>query len=99
MELGQGEKDRSRALLEEGLTLARNIGHKRSVALMLNILGELARIEGDHGQAMAHNAESLALSRELGNRDGVLMSLHNCGFGPSITPPLLIAQRLRRVDS
>ena len=50
-------------LLEESLTLARNLGDKALIPVALNTLGELVCRQGDHEVARALNDEGLAISR------------------------------------
>jgi len=45
----------------------------------LNNLGNVAYDQGDLASARALNEESLAISRELGDRDGIASSLHSLG--------------------
>jgi Tfp pilus assembly protein PilF len=52
-------------LLEKSLALARGLDDKRLIALSLNGFGDLARVQGDEGQAMKFYEESLGLFGEI----------------------------------
>jgi non-specific serine/threonine protein kinase len=74
-----GDRARSRALLEEGLALARAIDYRLFLARILQDLGRIAR-EVDHGLAGARRLyeEALALSRESGDPRNTALAL--CGL-------------------
>jgi predicted ATPase/class 3 adenylate cyclase len=75
----QGEYDRARALLDEGLALCRAHDDRRGIAAALNNLGVVARRQGDFDRASALLKESLAIRRELGDDHGIASSLNNLG--------------------
>ena len=53
---------------------------QRGIALSLHALGEVALAQGDHEQAGVRFAESLARSRELGDKLSVAPVLNNLGL-------------------
>ena len=61
------------------LSLDRQRGHSRSVAGDLLNLGELARLRGDFGVAVGYYDDSLAVLREIGDRDQQALALSNLG--------------------
>ena len=77
--LGQGDLDRSVALLEEGLDLYRELGDEVGVAIVLVELGQAVRAQGDRDRAEALSEEGLALSRKLGERNAVAIALNTLG--------------------
>src|SRR5260370_593320 len=68
---------RAGALLQESLTLLRDLGDARGIASALHNLAAVTRDAGDWQRAADLHAESLALWRELGDRWGVAASLHD----------------------
>lgn len=56
------------------------MGGKWHVALALNVLGDVARCEGDYDRAGALYGESISLFREADVRFGMASSLHNLGY-------------------
>ena len=75
----QGDYTKARALFEEGLVLAREIGDRPLIAYFLNSLGLLAQEQGDYTGARALFKESLALRREIGYKVGIPASLAGLG--------------------
>jgi predicted ATPase/DNA-binding CsgD family transcriptional regulator len=71
-----GDRPRGRALLEEGLALARAVDHRPFTARILQDLGRIAR-EDDHDLAGARRLgeEALALMREAGDPRGMALVL------------------------
>lgn len=65
---------------EEGLAMLRKVDDQPGVAQALNILGELARLQGDLERAEAAYEETLAIAREIGDslREG--LQILNLGF-------------------
>jgi predicted ATPase len=73
------EPIRRRSLLEESLTLFREIGDKFGVAeCLLQLLSDV-QDEGDYGQALGFAEEHLALRREIGDDDGIAAGLADLG--------------------
>lgn len=68
------------ALLEESLTLQRDLADPYLLSDTLDTLGDTAYFSGDHPRARALHDESLALRRGLGDRWGVAMSLNSLGW-------------------
>jgi non-specific serine/threonine protein kinase len=65
---------------EESLTLFRELDHKAGTAHSLNMLGELARLDGDYGRAGKLYEECLTLSCETGNKEREALSLGNLSY-------------------
>jgi predicted ATPase/DNA-binding CsgD family transcriptional regulator len=68
------------ALCEEGLALFRELDLKPAIARALNVLGELARLDGDYERAQEVYEEGLAIARETGDRHREAMMLGNLGY-------------------
>jgi predicted ATPase/DNA-binding CsgD family transcriptional regulator len=79
----QSDLDQARALFEESLAGASELGDAWSAARAANALGELSRGEGDYDQAAALYEEALVLSRRIGQSQRVPhllpQVLHNLG--------------------
>src|SRR5215217_4878788 len=69
----------ARALFEEGLAAAREVGNKVGIAWSLGNLGRTARIQGDYARATRLLEESLSVCRDVGDRWGAALSLGNLG--------------------
>jgi non-specific serine/threonine protein kinase len=76
----QGDLARSTALLEEGLTLQRQLGDHSGSCHTLYRLAETAGARGQHAQARVLHEESLALRRTLGDIRGMGASLKSLGI-------------------
>jgi hypothetical protein len=74
----------SRAWLDEGLAIRRELGDERGIADSLNNLGVLAQYEGDHARAAALFEESLLIKRGLGDKQSIANSLHNLATEPAL---------------
>jgi tetratricopeptide (TPR) repeat protein len=72
--------EQAMAFCQEGLSLFRALNHKAGIAQALNILGELARGDGDYSAAQDYYLEALPLTREIGERIRVYMILSNLGY-------------------
>jgi predicted ATPase len=57
-----------RALLEEGLGLAREIGDRRNMIMCFSLLGEVSLQQGDITTARSFIEQSLGLSKEIGDQ-------------------------------
>jgi tetratricopeptide (TPR) repeat protein len=68
------------ALCEEGLALFRELDVKPGIARALNVLGELARLDGDYERAAKVYEECIAVSRETGDRHREAIMLGNLGY-------------------
>lgn len=71
---------RGQARLEEALARFRYLGDDWGTAQMLNLLGDLARSQGNEAGASARYEESLALLRRQGLTGTVPSLLHNLGY-------------------
>jgi non-specific serine/threonine protein kinase len=65
---------------EEGLRLFREMAHKSGITFGVNMLGEIARMDGDYARASRLYEECLALSKEMGNRRHEAISLANLSY-------------------
>jgi tetratricopeptide (TPR) repeat protein len=70
---------RTRALYEEGLAIARAIGKQDLVARFLNNMAIQERHAGNFQVSLRMNQESLAIRREIGDRTNLAVSLNNIG--------------------
>lgn len=71
-----GRYGEARAYLEESLAIARELGDKGRVALVLQPLGMAALGQGDTATARAHLEEALALARGLGNKREIAAAIN-----------------------
>jgi adenylate cyclase len=76
----KGEFRQARELLNEGLTLARHVGDKQTIARAFNNLGLVAYSLGDYSEARALLEESLTLCREIAYKSGISAGLNNLGL-------------------
>lgn len=65
---------------EECLRLFQVLDHKSGIAFGLNMLGELARLDGDYPHAGRLYEECLVLSKEMGNKQREAISLGNLSY-------------------
>jgi hypothetical protein len=72
-----GQRGRALALIEEGRTLYRELGHMSGLALSLRLLGAAYSVDNKLDQAVALLKESAALSRKLGDKGGAGFSALN----------------------
>ncbi|MCD6033051.1 MAG: transcriptional activator domain, partial [Thermomicrobiales bacterium] len=75
----RSDPSHARSILEESLAGARELDDAWCIARAANILGDLARGEGDYDRAMALFEEALTLFRRLGQSLHVPLVLHNLG--------------------
>jgi len=75
----QGDYASARALLDESLSIRRELGDRQGIAWSLNLLGNVAYDQGDYASARTLHEESLSLRRELGDRLGIAWSLNSLG--------------------
>ncbi len=75
----QDDHEYAVALLEQALSLYREIGNAQGIAMCLNNLGNIALDGGDYERATALYEESLTLKRSLGDIWGTAVSLSNLG--------------------
>ena len=75
----EGDLAAARALHEESLAIARELGNRNGVLASLGNLGIVSYELGDFAAARAQFEESLAISRELGDGHTTAMALHRLG--------------------
>ena len=75
----QGNDECATALLEESLTLFRDIGHQYGPAFTLSVLGTVAHAQGNDERATALYEESLGLWTAIGFKWGMATTLHRLG--------------------
>jgi predicted ATPase/class 3 adenylate cyclase len=90
----QGDYLLARSLEEESLTIRREQGDRRGVAIALGTLGIVASEQGDNVSARSLEEESLAIYRELGDRHGIATSLNNLGNRAGEQGDYLLARSL-----
>ena len=73
--MAQGDHDHAVALHEEGMSVYREMGHKKGVSASLRELGFVAYEQGDYERAVRLHEESLTLAREFGTTFGIAWSL------------------------
>jgi predicted ATPase/DNA-binding SARP family transcriptional activator len=74
-----GGTSEGRDLLERSVALLSRFGVRREIAFSLNMLGTVARLQSEYGQARGFLQESLALFRKAGERWGTAYSLSDLG--------------------
>ncbi len=74
----------ARALLDEGLGIARELHHQWSVAWSLHLLGRIAYFENDPVTARSYGEESLALAEAVGDGWLIAWALHLLGLAAYI---------------
>ena len=62
---------REALLWEESLTIRKELGQRRGIAVCLDFLGVVAQEEGRMEQARSFHQQSLAIRLELGDRPGL----------------------------
>jgi len=77
--LEQGDRAGARALLEEALTAARELGPGTAICGALALLGELARAQGDLPAARARYAEEVRVARDRGDRQLIATAVRHVG--------------------
>ena len=75
----QGDYAVAQALLEESLTLYRQLGNQTGIAASLGSLGVVALNQDDYAVARALYEESLIIQRRLGDQTGIANSLNSLG--------------------
>ena len=73
--MAQGDHDHAVALHEEGMSVYREMGHKKGVSASLRELGFVAYEQGDYERAVRLHEESLTLAREFATTFGIAWSL------------------------
>lgn len=67
-------------LIEESLTLFRSLKHQPGMAQTLNIMGEIARFNGDDERARRAYEECLAIAQQTGERRRIVFIFNNLAF-------------------
>ncbi len=67
------------SIAEEALAIFRTVGNKPGMAQVLNIIGEIARVQGDHERAQAAYEACLLVVRETGEARREAMCFNNLG--------------------
>jgi predicted ATPase/DNA-binding SARP family transcriptional activator len=78
-----GDRDEARALCSESLAISRAIGNRWLIALLLRELGQLA-LERDGAGASDLFRESLGITRDLGDQEGIAASLEGLAGAAAI---------------
>jgi DNA-binding NarL/FixJ family response regulator len=73
--LKQGENTRAQSLLQESLSLFREVGSRQNIAQSLFFLARIAALQGNKPAARTNYEESLAIMRELHNEEGIASCL------------------------
>ena len=71
-----GRYAEAQGYLEESLAIARELGHKKGVAVVLQPLAMASLGQGDLAAARGHLEEALVLARELGNKREIAAALN-----------------------
>jgi len=82
----------AQALLDESLSIARDISDRWSEAWVLHLLGRMAYFENDPVRTLALADESLAVAEELGDDWLIAWALHLLGLAAHITGEYPTAQ-------
>jgi predicted ATPase/class 3 adenylate cyclase len=77
--MSQRDVAQAREKMEAALTLFRQLGDRWGTSQALNMMGDIARMQGDYDRANTLYTESLHLYRELGVKRDIPASLHNLG--------------------
>jgi predicted ATPase/class 3 adenylate cyclase len=75
----QGDYASAWRLVEESLSIQRELNDWQGAAFSLNTLGLVAKEQGDYESARAFHEESLSIRRRHGDRMGVSQALNNLG--------------------
>jgi tetratricopeptide (TPR) repeat protein len=84
-ESNRGDRASARQLYEQSLRLFREVGDRQGAGGALYCLGDLNRLEGNYGSAVALLQESRAISRDLKDTEGIAGNL-------SLLATVLLAQ-------
>ena len=79
MARSQGNYDQAAKMLEEAVTLFREIGNKWGLSTVYYGIGEVAWARGEYEQAARMFEDSLALSRELDAKFSIALALYGLG--------------------
>lgn len=75
-----GEVKEGIGLCQEGLTLFRTLENIPGITRALNVMGELARMDGDYGRAQEVYEECIALCRQTGDKHRAAVILSNLSY-------------------
>jgi predicted ATPase/class 3 adenylate cyclase len=75
----RGDFIRSRALAEECLEIARELGDGEAEALAHHLLGSIGDLTGEHASGWSHLMQALALYRQMKNRQAIAELLVDAG--------------------
>jgi tetratricopeptide (TPR) repeat protein len=81
---------------EKALTINKRIGNIRGVAVCLNQIGTVTRIDGDLGKAEKLTQESLEIRRKIGDKQGIAACLHELALVAASQRKLDVAENLFR---
>lgn len=76
----QREPEAALSLAEQALTLFRELNHQPGIAQTLNIIGEIARINGNDSRAKHAYEECLAVCRQTGEVRRICYMLNNMAY-------------------
>src|SRR5260221_10988602 len=76
----QGNYTQAEAYLQEGLTLARQIGYPQWISALLTNLGSMTRKQGNYARAEVYLQESLVLAWQIGWPRMISIVLYEYGF-------------------
>src|SRR5207244_2805778 len=68
----EGDYALARSLLEEGLAMARELGGKQMIAILLPILGKLVLLQGSYALARSLFEESLTIWCEVSSKPAIV---------------------------
>jgi len=74
-----GEYEPAKQALEESLSICQTTGDRFGASIALNILGQVASLQGDYAKAQQLCRQALAIKRELGDYWGITYSLTYLG--------------------
>ena len=74
-----GDYAKAREYGDESMQVAREAGHKPSMAFVLILKGMVCETQGDRAEALAHLEEAIALSREAGEPHQLAQAIHASG--------------------
>jgi non-specific serine/threonine protein kinase len=78
--LNQGDFDRARASLDEGLTIARRLGERVLLIPILATLGFVTRVQCEYATARSVLEEGIMLARAAGDTFHSAMAVHHLGL-------------------
>ena len=79
MAYGQGDVGTAQSLLEESLSLYKELGDKRGIAYVSTSMGHIPSIQGDTSKARSLYEDALAIFKALDDKQGIARTLSNLG--------------------